>query len=105
MFLLFVRSMRYNSRMAKDVVISGDLAERARRLTGAPTARAAAEKVLREYVRDRTNGEEEENAANGKIGGKTQLDLICESACAVARRGDPFYPGFNYKDLRKNRFQ
>ena len=48
--------------MSKGVVVDGDLAAQVRRLAGARSARAAAETVLREYVR--RNGAESDSNGN-----------------------------------------
>ena len=88
--------------MAKEVVIDGELAAQARRLIGARSAREAAETVLREFVRNgaaaATETDEDQQARIAR-----QHERIFASSLAVARRGSPFYPGFNHKDLRKNR--
>ena len=101
--------MCYNLLMTKNVVISGELAEQARRLTGASTARAAAEAAVREFIRRRESarGEcppdeaENENARKERIA--RQHRRLLDGAFAIARQGSPFYPGFNHKKLRKNR--
>lgn len=90
--------------MSKGVVVDGDLAAQVRRLAGARSARAAAETVLREYVR--RNGAESDSNGN-EAARREQVarrrKRIFEASLAIARRGSPFYPGFNHKDLRKNR--
>lgn len=90
--------------MAKEIAIDGELAARARRLIGARSARAAAEKILREFVHrkgaDAAAGTDEDKR-RARIA--RQHERIFESSLAIARRGGPFYPGFNHKDLRKNR--
>ena len=89
--------------MSKEVAVDGNLAAQVRRLSGARSARAAAEAVLREYVRqNKPDGDSAKDG--GKEGrGESQFERIRKSAEAIARNGDPFYPGFNHKDLRKNR--
>ena len=90
--------------MAKEVVIDGELAAKARRLIGARSAREAAETVLREFVRNGAeNGQTAKDKAAAEAGGESQFERLRKSALAVAREGNPFCPGFNHKDLRKNR--
>ena len=96
--------------MAKEVVIDGELAAQARRLIGARSAREAAETVLREFVRNGAGRSRRKSAAAATETDEDQQaqiarqhERIFESSLAVARRGSPFYPGFNHKDLRKNR--
>ena len=93
----------YNFHMSKEVAVDGNLAAQVRRLFGGRSARAAAEAVLREYVlQNKPNNKSAKDGAeeNRK---ESQFERIRKSAEAIARRGDPFYPGFNHKDLRKNR--
>ena len=95
--------------MSKGVVVDGDLAAQVRRLAGARSARAAAETVLREYVRRNAAARPDEAKARAKKNGgrkprdDRQAEFLQETAFAAARNGDPFYPGFNPKKLWKPR--
>ena len=86
--------------MSKEVAVDGNLAAQVRRLSGARSARAAAEAVLREYVRREAAGKTEKNGGH-ELHGDRQAEFLQETAFAAARNGNPFYPGFNPKDLRK----
>ena len=68
---------------------------------------------MREFVRQRTdNGADDGNgqaADNGAVEtdaaqefrGDRQAEFLQKTAAAIARGGDPFYPGFDHKKLRK----
>ena len=78
--------------------MSRELATEVRRLAGTRTFREAIDAAAREFVRRRQAEAERESAARAE----RQTRRLRKSARAIAAGGDPFYSGYNPREIREN---
>ena len=80
-----------------------ELAAEVRRLAGTRTVREAMDAAAREFVHRRKAGapRRKRDDADAAARADRQTRLLRESARAIAAGGDPFYPGYDPREVRE----